>query len=492
VFVDGVGYTQDRIGDTQTFIERLLGVSDYTFEICTMIGKEGLSLLDKSSASRVEYMVDLFKMGDVDVIADVINKQENEAKFNVNQIAVLLASAKDQLVQLKSAVVQQPNPFALATSESKKSEADKNIGGWRQSVAMFDQQNRDIDAWNGALETAFNNASSFEQRVAQENLDLNAALDRATAALNEGMLMKAGGPRNCPKCGAVMDDLHVAAHIEELSNEFGAAQERVKLKEFEHENAVKATQAAKDKIQKESKVRVGVEERVNADKQIAAWQVVSDAAAAEIRNHNDIVRAHEQHALRVQMATSACEDGEVQLADANGQAAYWAYIKKHFNAPRIKEQVCTTVKNFLNDTASYYLSRIFGSGVGVLCDVSIQHTKTKDNLKFEIYVLRDQNKVPIEQYSKGEKASVRVAFDLAVSNLVSSVCPAQFRFIILDEALDGLDAAKRDAIAELVKELVATRGTAFMVSHTKAASAMKFDHTIQVEKVGGISKAVLI
>ena len=492
VWIDNVEQTQDRIGDTQSYIARLLGVSDQTFEICTMIGQQGLSLVDKTSAFRVDYMVDLFKMGDVDTIADSIKASSDLIVARLDQAKRDYDAARARMAALLASPAPVTlDPFATLAMESKKQEASEAIGALRAQLSGFMTANANVDAWNNQLAQAVATAKRAVDAAKYAHDEAVRLEEAATTALNDGVLWRDKPGRTCPKCGNVMDDAHAAAHLDFLNGEVTAASVREEETSRVYEAALRTYDGAVNAQTKEAKVRAGVAEQEAIMSKIGSWQAVIDDMTSQLAEVARRTTAYATWNAACQTTAAQADEQEIFVTDLQGHAAYWAYVRKHFNASAIKEQVVNTVKTFLNDTASYYLSRIFGAAVGVQCDVGIQHTKAKSILKFEIYVLRDGTKVPFEQYSKGERGAVRVAIDLAVSQLVSSVCPAQFRFLILDEAMDGLDQAKSEAIAELIKELVQTRGTAFVVTH-KLKIATKFDHTIRVEKIGNTSQATLI
>jgi len=490
VWIDGQPQTQDRIGDTQTFIARMLGVSDQTFEVCTMIGKPGLSLVDRTSAWRVDYVMDLFKMSDVDTIADAINQSVVVETSNVQHKKLAYEDAKTQYALALASPVVASNPFELMAREAEKKAADEAVGSLKSELQGIEASNKAIDDFNAALTSATATAAIAYETAKRNRERATRDLEAADQAVSDAILWKKGPVKNCPKCGNIMDDLHATAHVDSLGTEASAAGIKEEEAIAAEEVALTALNAAKAKQQAETKKRIGMEQAQALSTRIFEEQSKSAMAGSLITDLQRKATEFSVYTSKLEQLTKAILDGEMVLAGAQGLAAYYSYVKQHFNAPAIKEQVVNTVKAYLNDTASYYLSRIFGAGVGVQCDVSIQHTKAKSNVKFEIYVLRGGVRVPFEQYSSGERGAVRVAVDLAVSQLVASVCPAQFRFLVFDEAFDNLDAAKSEAVADLIKELTPMRGMTLAVAH-KLKIASKFDRTITVEKNGSASTATL-
>lgn len=476
IFIDGIEQKFDRISDTQNMIQELMGISEDSFAVSTMIGSQDISLVDKSSSWRVDYLIDLFNLNGVDDAAEEISSKSKIAaaafatSFNTYQ------ALSDSLGKLQSEFPPQPDVFQLVGYESELATAN---------AAMADIQAKINNKHAAVAAAAAHNQSlrDMTATAAREVTSCVSSLESAEAyrmaAQNRLSVAEEAQKKNvCSLCGSPSNPEHAAKHIQELST-------ALMLATTQELTAVNNLEAARTRL-----TEAGLNENNNQQDDT----VDTTAEAAEMARHRETAAVYQAKVDEIKDMQTECLKHQSVIDATDTQLRYvqaimavdqaevvkWDYITSKFNAAAIKQKLISGLAGSLNAEATAYLSRIFGQKVGVLCEASLQVTKSRSIPKFDIYVLRNGEKVPFEQYSKGERGAVRVAVDLAVSGLVADVNPARFKFLIFDEAFDNLTPARSDAVAEMVNELVAKRGSMFAVAH-KLKISTKFGRTVSVE-----------
>jgi DNA repair exonuclease SbcCD ATPase subunit/DNA repair exonuclease SbcCD nuclease subunit len=482
VFVDGVEQKNDRLKDHQGLINELMGVSEQGFEVSTMIGSKDFSLVDKTSAFRVDYLIDLFNMNGIDAASDDIASQSRIAASNLAAYSAQYQNMSAQLGHLQSQSPQQCDPFTLIAYKDEWGKAN-------QAAADIQARLNNLEASRAAARTHNQGLVSIRDAASREVINLQSQATSAEVARSQAQnklteAQQSVDANKCPLCGNSIDAGHVATHIFQLTLAVAQAEEAEKKADLAvkeaNERLVAAEMSLGDGWQDETIDDASIRQELLTANQLVAHY------ANEVQKLEDANSEYERHQAVVEAMDQQVRLANINMAIAQAEVVKWAYIASKFDAPSIKEGLISSVSETLNAKATASLSRIFGNAVGVRFDASLQTTKNKTIPKFDIYVVRDDERVPFEQYSKGEQGAVRVAVDLAVSDLVSQVNPARFRFLIFDEAFDNLSPAKRESVADLIQELVATRGSTLAVAHTFKMST-KFGGVISVTKTGKTS-----
>lgn len=489
LFINGIDQTQDRKGDTQQVIEEAFGVSDQTFEICTNIGKADLSVVGKQSSWRVAYLMELFKLDALDEIGGEIQNAIQLSTTARSNAAFSLGVENAALVahQMVATQSKEPDQFELVALQSRKEELTQQIGGWQTEIAgqvqKVQQHNNNLNllksAWeyaNSALETIVDSIESIQDSIVNEEKTHTEAVN----ALNSN---------KCTVCGG------------NLSNEIGSKLiEESKVRHFDLSQKLAEVKIKKEPAEAVVLAKMGEYNAANLIKVVdesTAIRIKITAAQTElygvdnsIHTINEAMTAWQLQASKTEQLQKVANSALAEHVHATTIQDFWYLIAHNLNIPDIKMRVVSSVSKFLNEKATYYLTKIFGSDVGVVCDASMKVTANKTITKFDIYVTRDGKQVPFEQYSGGEGGSVRIAVDLAMSELVASIYPSRFRFVILDEAFDKLSFSKAEAVTELIKELRVSRGTSFSMFHVFRTTS-KFDMTLTVTKENRVSTVAI-
>ena len=123
--------------------------------------------------------------------------------------------------------------------------------------------------------------------------------------------------------------------------------------------------------------------------------------------------------------------------------------------------------------------------------ISERETKTTKNVRQEIrpVIERDGHAVPLKRLSGGQQASLNLAVDLGLAEVISERTGIAPGWLVLDEAFNGLPLKSKQSCFEMLKS-VATEKLILVIDHTRELQDM-CDSVVTVRSQGGVSKLVI-
>ena len=109
--------------------------------------------------------------------------------------------------------------------------------------------------------------------------------------------------------------------------------------------------------------------------------------------------------------------------------------------------------------------------------------------KISVKIFNSGEECSYDSLSGGERCRVCLAVNLAISDLACSMSQSSFNILMIDEMFNGLDENGKNQTVKLLKDLEGRFDTVFVIDHTESFKSM-FTNTINVEKVGGVSRLV--
>jgi DNA repair exonuclease SbcCD ATPase subunit len=102
--------------------------------------------------------------------------------------------------------------------------------------------------------------------------------------------------------------------------------------------------------------------------------------------------------------------------------------------------------------------------VRIVIDSTSVTAKGKVNKSIVTQAIKDGKKVKIKSLSGGQQASLELATDLAVSGVIRNRSGVGFDWIILDEAMDGLDVNTKMQTLDIIKQIC--EGQVIIIDHS--------------------------
>ena len=169
---------------------------------------------------------------------------------------------------------------------------------------------------------------------------------------------------------------------------------------------------------------------------------------------------------------------KVKLLEEGIEIAKWwkdaihIYIKSYLTDAFIEQ---------LNTLASEILTQKFdGSLLLYMSATKLDRKTTKEKINTVIY--NNGEECSYHSLSGGERCRICFALNIAVSQLTG----INLGILMIDEVINGLDAAGKSQMMGILKELEAKYGTVFVIDHATEFQSL-FTNTIQVSKNNGVS-----
>jgi len=223
---------------------------------------------------------------------------------------------------------------------------------------------------------------------------------------------------------------------------------------------------------------------LSSDKRMANIQM--DAAK---KSYQDLLSQFNKDMESWKLATEYAETVERDLAaiskSIDTERDYLGCIRSFLGA--VFDQTLDRVAFLSNER----ISKVPNVQDLTLSFVSERETKTTKNLRQEIKPIIERNgqEIPLKRLSGGQQASVNLAVDLSLSQVISERTGVSPSWLVLDEALDGLSLRSKQSCIEMLREAANYR-LILVIDHTSELKEM-FSQVITVRNIGGKSSFVL-
>lgn len=276
--------------------------------------------------------------------------------------------------------------------------------------------------------------------------------------------------------------------LSELQETKAKAEEDLKVVKAELAEAVKARDEAKNKAmtdyqqivelaqkEKESVINTYYPLIEENDSKLALYNEAYYKGQASLKSYNESL---ERHAKQKELTEKQLSKTKEKIASLNEEIAL---LKKEFS---LCQDSLKLIKSYTNqlfqeslaivaDTATKIVSRIPNMSTATITFDAYKETKS-GALKEEVVAilsLDGEVDVPVKSMSGGERASIDLAVDLAVVDMIESKTGNGLDLFILDEPFDGLDAVCRENCLEVLK------------SHTSNRKILIVDHSTETKQM---------
>lgn len=159
---------------------------------------------------------------------------------------------------------------------------------------------------------------------------------------------------------------------------------------------------------------------------------------------------------------------ENELKEKRKEHSYYLYLDDMLKQYKI---------DYLNEL-SPTLSNTMSELIDMLTNGKYYRVELDEN--FNIFVYKDNEKLPLSMFSEGEKQLIAIVQRLAISRLLSvQIGDNPLDMIILDEVFGSLDNQRQDSLIEMLRGLVHLFPQVIIVSHDENVKD-SFEHTLVV------------
>lgn len=453
-------------------------------------------VLNKSSAEQAEQMlvslVPPIKTVEESVLLQLGEKEKTQSNV-VQSLRLLLEEKLCSIPKPTQRKVSIPADLAslkqqiVSMTASKQSQIAQHRAVIKSAQSKLSVLNKGL--WD--LESSEQMIPSLEEKIAKAKEQILSMKDS-----------------KCPVCAQSWEQGQISPHFTKLLEETRQTSDllkQIKLGSEQKDKLVSEIQntsksiedAEKALLREESSIEIDglnskkqqIEDQYNADSQQAIYEYEGQLLEFE-KKRNDIRKDFETQILKeseqLDMLRQARIKGEADLSAFNSallnfnntklqlQQNLETYASKLKNAQAQLEGLeselllATESHRFLKsfttnlfydslaqvaERASYILSRIPNIGTATIAFDTAKETKS-GSIKEEVtamFSIDGELQVPIKSLSGGEKASVDLAVDLAVLEMIEAKTGKGFDFLILDEPFNGLDSVSKEACLEMLQ-----------------------------------------
>jgi DNA repair exonuclease SbcCD ATPase subunit len=176
------------------------------------------------------------------------------------------------------------------------------------------------------------------------------------------------------------------------------------------------------------------------------------------------------------------------VKENNANLELYKTIANVYSPTGAQAYILDSVIDFFNDAVDKHIELLWPNASYTLTSYK-ENVKGEITAKFSEILTMDGKEVSVGSLSGGELKALSLCVDFSILDILETQFGIAINPIILDEPFEGLDAAGREIVVELLERLAQTRQI-FVVDHASEAKAM-FSNIIRVEKRNGISSIVL-
>lgn len=170
---------------------------------------------------------------------------------------------------------------------------------------------------------------------------------------------------------------------------------------------------------------------------------------------------------------------ELNQCEKKVSSLTWLYDKSFELRGRLLEQSVRQLESKTNQ----YLERFF--------DAEIRVKFTLDEDKLEVGITNEGYECPYRQLSGGERCLLKLAFSLNYMKAAEDKAGIKFNVLMLDEALNGLDASLKVKAFTLLQHLESEYESILVIDHSEELKTL-FSRRFIVIKNGAFSKIELV
>jgi len=371
----------------------------------------------------------------------------------------------------------------LATQRVEVAKAPKI----KHVLDLLNQRIKDFEALNVQMAKARADIRTLEQHVS--SCDRNGAvaasaaksLDKQIQQLERGI---------CPTCGAKTSNTPEAKkRVTAMKQELAGYAEKVNT----------LLESREQYVQTITEAQAGIETLEAQLEQDRAWrekrgQLQSELQRAESAgdemdrlkaDRNGVVARKAEHAIKLGAYRDRLGVLRQDLSEQERAAELSRYWVKGFGNAGLPSLMMDAIVPQISTSANKYLETLADGDIKVTFDTQskLKSGESRDKLAMELCIEGVQGSRP----SGGQKRKISIAVDLALMDLVASREHSAIDFLGMDEVLDGLDAAGKSRVMDLLRKLRETKSSIYVVSHDSGLAEL-FESQITIVKEGGVAR----
>lgn len=543
--------TGRNMGETQDEIDRVLGIEASTMIATTIFGQDTKSFVDYKDADRKKVLTALLQY---DILDEML--EETEARIKVEQKAVETFNGKidiwnPQLKELRQADFANKSELFETNRQEEIDKHENSLKGIDESLkeglqALSDklkreftqltedkaeteakviESQREIEVAESRIieiQKSLVGLDDAKNTLKQAQRDEGAAEHAWNAKRKELEQLEDIGIGVCPHCRQDVTESHIEGLAETLRSDIEVALGVMKDTR-EHLSRSEATFNELDALRVElggleadvkalsQSVTTSSTHLLSVEREIENMSGKIDEEREKIESHftslADTIKGHIASAkerenpyeslIQENEEAIAILEGKIEMAQnsikyAEGMIQDLFHWKVAFGKQGIRSQLFDRVVNLLDSKVHEYMNILSEGAVTVTFDTETQLKGGEKRDKFTILVSDDEGSRVIESYSGGEKKRIKLAIDLALSDIVCEEREHTMDFAAFDEVLSGLDDVGRVRAMDMWRSQIdsGSKRLILVIDHSLDIQEL-FDSKIMVHRENKNSRVIL-
>lgn len=513
--------------DTQKMINKVIGMDFETFTSTVMFGQGCRTFVDYVDSERKDLLTKVLGYDFLDALLEETKKQKKELSKAVDDRTTRLEVYKDDLKGLEAIdyterikAFEESRKRSLETLEVERDkelqtveeEHQKALEASQEAQGAIEQQKGVIDTCEQALKA---------QREKKKEVDgLRADRDGLVSSLaglraqQRGLVEEAEGIDNmgegtCPFCRQQIDKALLRKYLVGILDKVDGLkveEDRLAALQSEIDGAIRETsQGVDSEIQKQERALREASAEVRrlesvlkfSQERVAGHQARVDGLRAQYARkiesertaENPYVLMEQENKKKIEVQRARIGQVEASLeADRQllGTLGLW---EEAFGNKGIRSQLFDRILAILDQKTHDYMLQLSDGSISVSFDTQMELKSGKTKDKFVINVADGEGVRTFESYSGGEKQRVKLAVNLAISDISCSERERSFDFVVFDEALGHLDDDGMLRAIDMWQNQIERKEKRLIlaVEHDVSCQSL-FDQTIWVVKDCGASR----
>lgn len=528
-------YKQGTASSIQKILDDLLGMNHKAFCCSVIFGQESTCFPDLKPTERMLLLSEVRGLDRYTSAAKKARERANAANSSIQNVRVerarLEGTLDTLLLQDYSSEINVWNTdrnSAIATCISNISDINKDLAKERKRVeetkkgllakkgtlekrqATLAAKVHEWDGLNQQFQLYYNKKVTAERSCSIYKTKM-AKLDGEISGYQERIQELQNAKNVCPLCKSKVTPSHFKEEIDKLKEKIDTAKSQKASHQSalsQSENAVEVNASEMVEIQKRidaihtyqasyTEVNQELSDVIYQIRALAKDEVISQLETELKENEstkedwenavNPYVESENNRQNYMAELTQKIDNLTTQIAaeeDTIAGCTYWADAFKKIQYTLIEDMVASLeseVRHFMGE----YSTQI---QVFIRTEKENKTGTTKD----EIYIIveDDSGEVSYDMYSGGERQKVRMAIQMALSNLIMNSCGTSFNFQAFDEPNNGLDMEGKMANFRTFEMFAAQDKTVLVTDHD-ANFQDRFETVLQVVKKDGFSSIVM-
>jgi len=234
-----------------------------------------------------------------------------------------------------------------------------------------------------------------------------------------------------------------------------------------------------------------LEEEVKAEK-TSMDQILSDLRLKKDK-HNQTIGEISQRLVDIDDAKLKIKNSLLEIGDLESDLANIEFAERAFGNKGIPAMLIEQAIPDLEEEANRLLAKLTdGFSIRIHTQKDYRDLKRLDTMEtLEIEISDGSGSREYETYSGGEAFRVNFAIRLALSKLLAHRADAKLETLVIDEGFGSQDDDGKQKLVEAIRAIQPEFKKILVITHLEELKE-KFDHRIEVQKIGNTSKIRVI